>query len=89
MRYPVFLGRAAIPSGGFRYSRLGLRAHTEPSCVMPIASQASSGKPSAGPNIETRPPSSTHSRRPQPNQSCEPFRAIPRMGMPANSGPNG
>ena len=75
--------------GGFRYSLLGLRVHTEPSGVMPMASQASSGNPSAGPNIETRPPSSAQSRRPQPNQSCEPFRATPRAGVPASCGRNG
>src|ERR1022692_5191057 len=34
-------GRAA--PGGFRYSLLGLRIHTEPSGPMPIASQLSSG----------------------------------------------
>ncbi len=58
--------------GGFRYSLLGLRIQTEPSGVIPIASQASSGSPSAGPKVETRPLSSEHNARPQPNQSCEP-----------------
>src|ERR1019366_1264799 len=72
-------GRAA--PGGFRYSLLGLRIHTEPSGPKPIASQLSSGNPSAGPNVDTRPRSSTHSLRPQPNHSCEPFRAIPRMDI--------
>jgi len=75
-------------AGGLRYRRLGLRAHTEPSFVMAIASQASSGRPSAGPYIETRPLDSTHSRRPQPNQISEPLRAIPRMAVPASSGLN-
>jgi hypothetical protein len=75
--------------GGLRYSLLGLRVQTEPSGVVAMASQASSGKPSAGPKIATRPWSSTHKFRPQPNQSCEPFRAIPRMAVPASSGPNG
>jgi hypothetical protein len=56
-------------SGGFRYSLPGLRTHTEPSGVVPIASQEFSGNPSAGPNVVTRPRSSTQSRCPQPNQS--------------------
>jgi hypothetical protein len=55
--------------GGFRYSKLGLRIQTEPSGVMVIASHASSGRPSAGPKIETLPRSSTQSSRPQSNHN--------------------